>query len=318
MPLVPSSFKARGLFKNAHFSTIYSAKLRPAPTLKQERERLWLPDGDFLDLDMTLSAVNDKIAILLHGLEGNAQRTYMVGQGRVLANHQWDVCAMNYRGCSGEPNNRYASYNAGKTEDLEAVVTHLLQKEQYRTLALVGFSLGGNLLLKYLGERENVPSEIKKAVAISTPLNLRGSLEALSQFNNIVYRTSFLHNLRKKYKGKMAQFPDKMSPGELKKITSLLEFDHRYTAPAHGYDDAFDYYEKNSSGQFIDAIQMPVLLLNAKNDSFLTHNCYPYDYARDSKNFYLETPDHGGHVGFHVTNSVYYSEKRTVQFLHGT
>jgi hypothetical protein len=317
MPLIKSNYIPSFPFKNGHFSTIYSAKLRPSPSLIQQRERIQLADGDFMDIDWSFSKkYSQKVAILLHGLEGNAQRTYMKGQAKILNQNGWDAVAVNFRGCSGEANLSYQSYNAGKTDDLEAVINFILKKDRYTEIALVGFSLGGNLLLKYLGERETFPKEIKKAVAISTPLSLKGSLESLNEFSNWVYRNSFMINLRKKYKTKMKDFPEKMTASDYKKITSLLEFDNVYTAPAHGFKDAFDYYEKNSSLQFLPKIQIPVLVLNAENDSFLSPECYPTDLASKMKNLFLEMPKYGGHVGFHQTNKLYYSEKRTMQFLN--
>ena len=316
MPLIKSNYKPLFPFKNGHFSTIYSAKLRPSPPLIQQRERLQLPDADFMDIDWSFAKNPSlKIAILLHGLEGNAQRTYMKGQARILNENGWDVAAVNFRGCSGETNLSYQSYNAGKTDDLEAVVNFILKKDKYSEIGLIGFSLGGNLLLKYLGERETFPKEIKKAVAISTPLSLKGSLESLNAFSNWVYRNSFLINLRKKYKTKMKDFPEKMTASDYKKIKSLLEFDNLYTAPAHGFKDAFDYYEKNSSLQFLPNIKIPVYILNAENDSFLSSECYPTGLALKMKNLHLEIPKWGGHVGFHQTNKLYYSEKRTMEFL---
>ena len=319
MPLISSTYKPKGVFKNGHFATIYSAKLRPIPKLKQQRERLKLDDGDFLDIDFSFSKKKtQKIAIILHGLEGNAQRRYIKGQALQLTKTGWDVAAVNFRGCSGEPNNLFASYNAGKTEDLDAVVKFLQDKNKYTTISLLGFSLGGNLMLKYLGEQEMISKEIKKAVAISTPLNLKGTLESLSNFDNWIYRTSFLHNLRKKLNIKAKQFPDKMSAAAVKQVKSLLDFDNVYTAPAHGFKDAYDYYKQNSSKQFLPNITIPVLILNAKNDSFLTADSYPYKIAQNSKNIYLETPEYGGHVGFHQTNKIYYSEKRAANFLNET
>jgi predicted alpha/beta-fold hydrolase len=166
-----------------------------------------------------------------------------------------------------------------------------------------------------LGERQSFPQEIKKAVAISTPLSLKGSLESLNQFYNWVYRNSFLINLRKKYKAKMKDFPEKMTLSDYKKITSLLEFDNLYTAPAHGFKDALDYYEKNSSLQFLPNIQIPLYILNAENDSFLSSECYPTELASKMKNLHLEIPKYGGHVGFHQTNKLYYSEEKALQFL---
>lgn len=316
MPIVSSSYQPKGAFKNGHFSTIYSAKLRIPPKLAQTRERLELEDGDFIDLDFSFSEkTSHRIAILLHGLEGNAQRTYIKGQGKVLVEDGWDICAMNFRGCSGEPNRKYISYNSGKTDDLEIVIDNLLEKDRYREIVLIGFSLGGNLLLKYLGERNIMPAEIKCGIAVSAPLSLRGSLDSLNKAYNWPYRTHFLYDLRNKYKQKTVQFPEKASKSELKKIRSLLAFDNIYTAPAHGFTDAYDYYTKNSSLRFLPNISVPVLILNALNDSFLSPDCIPSELASQSKNIYLETPDYGGHVGFYQPKNIYYNETRSSRFL---
>jgi len=316
MPLVKSNHHPNFLFKNGHFSTIYSAKLRPIPKLLQERERVLLPDGDFLDVDWSYSEKKTrKVAILLHGLEGNAQRVYIKGQGNVLIENGWDVAAMNHRGCSGEDNMLYESYNSGRTYDLEAVVDYILLKDQYDEISLIGFSLGGNLVLKYLGEQNSIPKEIKKGVAISAPLNLKGSLEELVKLENWIYNSVFVKDLRKKYKRKMPKFPEMMNIDEYKEITTLLAFDNLYTAPAHGFMDANDYYEKSSSLPFLPNIKTPVLVLNAKNDSFLSLDCYPYEVASSSKDIFLETPEFGGHVGFHRNNKRYYSEQRALEFI---
>lgn len=269
-----------------------------------------------MDIDWSFAEEHsERVAILLHGLEGNAQRTYIKCQAKFLNENGWDSAAVNFRGCSGEANLSYQSYNAGKTDDLESVINSILKKDKYTEIHLIGFSLGGNLLLKYLGERESFPKEIKKAVAISTPLSLKGSLESLNQFYNWVYRNSFLINLRKKYKTKMKDFPEKMTLSDYKKIKSLLEFDNLYTAPAHGFKDALDYYEKNSSLQFLPNIQIPVYILNSENDSFLSPECYPIELASKMKNLHLEIPKYGGHVGFHISNKLYYSERRALDFL---
>lgn len=317
MPLVHSPYKAKGLFKNGHFATIYSAKFRPIPKIAQSRKRLELSDGDFVDVDWSFTEKKThKVAIILHGLEGNAQRVYVQGQGKVLIENGWDVAAMNHRGCSGEDNRKYLSYNSGRTEDLTELISHILLTTHYYEISLIGFSLGGNVLLKYLGEKESIPSEVKSGVAISTPIHLRGALERLITPENVIYSKTFINDLRKKYKRKMSQFPDAMNAEELKKIKTLLDFDNLYTAKAHGFDNAFDYYEKSSSLQYLNKIQVPVLILNAQNDSFLSDACYPSTIAQNSKNIYLEAPLHGGHVGFYQTNKCYYSEKRTLDFIH--
>ncbi|QIE60043.1 alpha/beta fold hydrolase [Rasiella rasia] len=317
MPIINSTYTAKGLFKNGHFSTIYSAKLRPVPKVVQQRERLELNDGDFIDIDWSFPIKpSSKVAILLHGLEGNAQRVYMQGQAKIFTEHGWNVAAMNHRGCSGEENRLYLSYNSGRTEDLAELIDYILEKNTYAEIALVGFSLGGNLVLKYLGERQTIPKELKTGVSISAPLHLSGSLEQLIKLENFVYNHTFINDLKGKYKRKMSHFPEQMSTTEYKKVRTLLDFDNLYTAPAHGFNDAYDYYEKSSSLQFLPSITTKVLILNALNDSFLSEKCYPIDIASNSKNIFLESPRHGGHVGFHINNKVYYSEKRTLEFIN--
>lgn len=316
MPLIKSPYKAKGLFKNGHFSTIYSAKLRPIPEVEQERQRLELSDSDFVDVDWSYSASkSNKVAILLHGLEGNAQRVYMQGQAKHLIDNGWDVAAMNHRGCSGEENRLYISYNSGRTFDLKELILHVESLPQYKTIALVGFSLGGNLVLKYLGEQKFIPSKVSCGVAISAPLDLHNSLQKLIKPHNFVYNWTFINDLRKKYKRKMRHFPELMNKTELKKVRTLLDFDQLYTAPAHGFQDAYDYYKRSSSLPFVPNISTPVLLLNALNDTFLSENCYPTTLAETHKTLFLETPCTGGHVGFHVNNKCYYSEKRTLDFI---
>ncbi len=316
MPILSSSYNPHFLFKNPHFSTLYSAKFRKAPRCVQQRERIKTPDDDFIDLDWSFSAKKShRVAVLLHGLEGNAQRSYITGLAYHLTQNNWDVVAMNFRGCSGQVNTKYESYHAGKTDDLETVLSHILERNSYNEIALVGFSLGGNLMLKYLGEDRKIPQQITKGVAISTPLSLKGSLEALQKPENWLYRTAFLHSLRTKIKEKIKLFPDKISSDDLARIKTLKDFDNIYTAPAHGFLDAEDYYRKNSSLQFIPTVIKPVLLLNSLNDTFLSPKCFPKEFAYKKNNFYLEISKYGGHVGFHKTNSYYYNEKRTIDFL---
>jgi predicted alpha/beta-fold hydrolase len=316
MPIISDTYKPPLFFRNGHFSTIYSAFFRNFPQVDQERERFQLNDGDFLDIDWSFpSSTKHKVALLMHGLEGNAQRSYIQGMAYNLMQDNWDIAALNFRGCSGEVNRNYMSYNAGRTNDLEEIIDKIMEQDRYSEMIIVGFSLGGNLLLKYLGERVSVPGIIKKGVAISAPIYLKGSLDSLSSPRNWIYQRSFLYYLRKKYRLKMDQFPDKMNNKDLEKIRTLLDFDNIYTAPAHGFKDAYDYYEKNSSLQFLEHIKIPVLLLNAKNDSFLSEECYPYAQAEKSNYVFLETPEYGGHVGFYKGDELYYNEQRTLEFI---
>lgn len=316
MPLVSSNYDPPFLFKNGHLSTIYSGLLRKVTHIPQERQRISLPDGDFLDLDWSLpTAPTTKIVVLLHGLEGNAQRAYILGSAKALNANGYAVCAVNFRGCSGEPNTRYRSYHSGATEDLKAVLDHILDTENYTEIYLKGFSLGGNLLLKYLGEGNSVPAEIKGAVAVSVPCQLADSLTQLLSFKNIAYAARFKKNLVEKLKAKQQLFPEKISDADIKNVVTLKDFDDIYTSKAHGFADAMDYYTQCSCLQFLKDIQVPALIINAQNDSFLGEPCYPIEEAKYSTAVFLEIPKYGGHVGFHGASNITYAERRAVEFF---
>ncbi|MGM0931904.1 MAG: YheT family hydrolase [Bacteroidota bacterium] len=317
MPLIKSTYTAPRIFRNAHFSTIYASSLRKVAFSTTQRDRIELEDRDFLDLDRSFSSEgkSEKLVILLHGLAGNAQRPYMKAMARIFSKNGWDTAAMNFRSCSGEMNRLYRSYNAGATEDLEAVINHILAENRYSEIALVGFSLGGNLMLKYLGETSEIPSEIKSAVAISTPCDLGASLEELSQTRNIIYSKRFVRNLKKELFQRHLAFPEKISKEEIAGCKSLRDIDELYTSRAHGYKNAADYYKKCSSLQFLPNIQIPTLLINAENDSFLSATSYPVEIAKNSKDLHLEIPAHGGHVGFIQNKKTYYHEERALEFV---
>ncbi len=318
MPVVPSTYKAPLAFKNAHFNTIYAAKVRRVTGLQYERQRIDLSDGDFLDIDWSFSQTERKTAqvvLLFHGLEGHAKRPYMAGTTKILNANGYDCAAVNLRGCSGETNLKLRSYHSGATDDVSDVVDFIVKNTAYTTLYLCGFSLGGNLVLKYLGENRMRPAALKAGVAISTPVDLYDSLEALQQKQNWVYRWSFLKGLRSKYKQKMLLYPENLSAENYKKIRSLRLFDEIYTAPANGFENALDYYQKSSSKTFLTQIDIPALLLNALDDTFLNEKCYPIDEAHKNRNLFLETPQEGGHVGFISAEPFTYCEKRTLEFF---
>lgn len=284
----------------------------------QKRERFELPDGDFLDVDWSFPShekASRQVALLFHGLEGNAQRTYMLGMAKLLNKQGFDVAAVNFRGCSGSQNRLYRSYHSGETEDIRYLIKTLTKRRTYDTVVLYGVSLGANAMLKYLGEQRDIPSQVKVAVAIAVPTDLKASLEQLTKRKNWVYRTSFLFDLRRKYRKKMPHFPEQLSWERYHKIRSLKTFDDFYTAPAHGFHDALDYYAKASSLNYLEHIRIPTLILNAKNDSFLHGDCYPYAFAKASPHLFLETPEHGGHVGFYQVGDFYYNELRSLEFF---
>lgn len=316
MPLISSNYKPPFLFRNGHFSTIYAGLVRRVNGVTQNRERLDLADGDFLDIDWSHAKVaTNKVVILLHGLEGDAQRHYITGSAKKLNQNGYDCCAVNFRGCSGEPNKLYRSYHSGATEDLIAVIDHILTRKTYAQIYLMGFSLGGNLLLKYLGEENKLPTQLKAAVAISVPCNLKDACNQLLRSKNVLYSARFKKNLLAKLRLKKQFFPTQITEREIKSIVTLKDFDNIYTGPAHGFKDADDYYTKCSCNQFLTAIKIPSLIINAKNDSFLGNDCYPYKEAHKNNNIHLETPEFGGHVGFWGLNNSSYAEERAVDFF---
>lgn len=319
MPVISSHYTPPLLFKNGHLSTIYSGTLRKIDGLVQKRERLELPDGDFLDLDWSFSKKpSQKVTILLHGLEGNAQRPYIAGSAKQFNHAGYDACAVNFRGCSGKINRLYRSYHSGATEDLQFIIDHTLETKKYSSIYLKAFSLGGNLALKYLGEGTEFPKELKGAVAVSVPCSLHSSLVELLKPKNFLYARRFKKHLVDKLRSKQLLFPDKISDSDIEAIRTLKDFDDIYTSRAHGFDDAMDYYKKCSCLQFLPNIKIPCLLINAQNDSFLGAECYPYPEAKINRNLYLETPKYGGHVGFYGIQNSTYSEKRALIFLKET
>ncbi|AFL84829.1 putative hydrolase of the alpha/beta-hydrolase fold protein [Belliella baltica DSM 15883] len=300
---------------NGHMQTIVPALFRNSIPLSFERERISTSDGDFLDLDW-LKKGSDQLVIISHGLEGNSQRPYMLGMAHQFFSKNFDVLNWNFRGCSEEMNKKPIFYHSGATYDLDTVVNHAAKS--YLKIFLVGFSLGGNLTLKYLGEKRKRNPKIKKGVAISVPLHLESSCIKISSAENILYSKRFLSTLKEKVIKKSLIFPDKIPVGTLRKIKTLQDFDDNFTGPLHGFKDAHDYYEQNSSLYFIDQIQIPTLILNAQNDPFLSEQCFPIGQARNLDQVWMEFPKYGGHVGFSPRKSsdIYWSEKRAFEFIN--
>jgi predicted alpha/beta-fold hydrolase len=222
---------------------------------------------------------------------------------------------MNYRFCSGEINRQLVTYHSGKTDDLHAVINFVLPN--YDSVYLVGFSLGGNLILKYNGDSLfSLSPKIKANVAISVPVDLKGSSISLKRCENVLYRWRFLRTLSKKMHLKHQQFPNQLDVFPLKKVKTLKDFDDFFTSKINGFKDAEDYYLKASSKQFIPNISKPTLLINALDDPFLSESCFPISEANENSNFFLMTPFHGGHVGFISKGVFYWSEIQILNFLN--
>lgn len=317
MPLLKSNYQAPFIFRNYHLSTIYASLFRKVPEISRTRERIELQDGDFLDLDWSFSSrgTSQKLQIILHGLEGNSSRPYVVGMASHFNQAGWDVAAINLRGCSGEINRLYRSYNAGASEDLREVINNIIKKKKYDKLSLTGFSLGGNLILKYLGEEKEIPPQLMAAVAISTPCDLYLSLKKLEEPRNFFYSRRFVKKLKQQLLKRSTFFPDDIKKEEINRCNTLYAIDDLYTGKAHGFQNALDYYEKSSALNFIPTITIPTLLLNARNDAFLSPNSSPVDLAEGHPFFYLEMPEYGGHVGFLQHKRTTFAEERALEFI---
>jgi len=288
------------IFRNKHFNTAYRTLFhRIDISYKRKRVATW--DNDFLDLDFA-SVNSDKIVILIHGLEGSSNSNYIKSLTAVLNNENFDVVVLNLRGCSGEPNNLLGSYHSGKIDDLKEVISYLEKEYFYNEISIVGFSLGGNITLKYLGELgKEVPTILKTAVTISVPCDLEGSSVALGRFSNKPYMMRFLRTLKKKAYEKIDKFPhSSLSIQNIRKARNFYDYDNAFTAPAHGFENAFDYWNKSSSKQFIPYIKIPTLLITSFDDPFLSKSCFPVDEARENSFFNLEIKKYGGHVGFNI------------------
>ncbi|KAA3618312.1 MAG: alpha/beta fold hydrolase [Calditrichaeota bacterium] len=303
---------------NGHLQTIYPSLFRKLNPAFYNRERINTPDNDFLDLDWSRVS-SKKIAIISHGMEGSSHRHYVIGMAKALNMAGWDVLAWNFRSCSGEINRKLRFYHSGTTDDLQTVIDHVNNTGNYQELALVGFSMGGNQILVYLGEQaEKANQIISKACVFSVPCHLKSSAEELARFSNKIYMKRFLKFLHQKIKIKMDMFPGQIDDKDFQLVKTFKDFDDRYTSKIHGFKNAEDYWKKCSSKYFIPEIKIPTLIVNSLNDPFLAEECYPHTEVDENKFVCLETPKYGGHVGFVSFNKsgLYYSEQRAIEFLN--
>lgn len=284
------------LFKNKHLATMLPALYRKHQT-NYTRKRITTPDNDFFDVDCILKN-SKKAVVLLHGLEGSSQSQYIKGFANLFANLGYDVHAINFRSCSGEPNLLPNSYHSGFTSDLDFYLNYI--NPQYNAIYAIGFSLGGNVLLKYLGSSTTIASNLKASCAVSVPIDLKGSAMELNKGVNKIYQKRFLNSLRKKIQYKSQQFPQLIIDKYLQSITNFKQFDDAYTAPLHGFSSAEDYWEKCSSINVLHKINIPTLLVNAKNDPFLSPSCFPYFDAVDHPFLHAAFTNFGGHVGYMI------------------
>lgn len=322
MPLVHYKSKISPYWlPNGHFQSIYPALFRQINGIKYFREKIVTPDDDFLNLDWS-HAENEgpkPLVILSHGLEGNTTRQYITGMVKLLNRHRFDCLAWNFRSCGGEMNQTARFYHSGATEDLDAVVQYAFGKG-YSDVRLMGFSLGGNLTLKYLGEQgPGIDSRIKGAIVFSVPMDLKACSLSIIEPRNQIYMRRFLNTLKPKVVEKAHFFPEKISLDDHQLVRTLYDFDDIYTAKLHGFKDADHYYAECSSKFFIQSISVPTTIVNAENDPIVPFESLPLDMLRSHPNVTLLATKDGGHCGFRpaqLTDEFYWSEKYALQFLN--
>ncbi|MCX4027094.1 hydrolase [Endozoicomonas sp. SM1973] len=324
--LSSSRFKPAWWLPGPHLQTIWSPLLRRPLALTRQRERVTTTDGDFIDLDWYNPQKCHNLALILHGLTGNSNSHYVIGLQQALHKIGWNSVAMNFRGCSGEPNLLPRGYHSGDTNDLTFIINHLEQKTPYLKIAVIGFSLGGNVLLKWLGEAQQNRSVIA-SVAVSVPFQLDLCAKQMNQGFAKVYRNFFLRDLIQYIEIKKSSFIAQGATeyhkalstlGNIKRYKTFWDFDHNVTAPLHGFSGAADYYRRSSSKHYLSAINCPTLIIHSLDDPLISTACLPKE--QDLSEFTeLELTTTGGHVGFiggeHPMKPNYYLEQRIPQFL---
>ena len=304
------------IFRNKHFSTILPSLLRKEVRCPYTRERVSTSDGDFFDVDWIKDS-NEFLVVLLHGLEGSSSQHYVRSQADLFSKNGYDIAAMNFRSCSGEMNQTTRLYHSGETEDLDLLINKIKKTKSYKKIFLIGFSLGANVSLKFLGEKSR--TSVDGCVAFSAPLDLRAcSYELASGFSKF-YSLVFMSTLRTKVKHLQKRHNLKTLENiKPRKLKTFLDFDELVTAPLHGFKNAEDYWMKSSSKQFLKDIKVPTLIANAKNDPFLSSECYPEASEIGNSNITTQYPQFGGHVGFIERNLNDYTwmETRAYEFIN--
>jgi predicted alpha/beta-fold hydrolase len=291
--------------------TVFGPLFRPGPRVPLTRERWELADGDFVDVDRLAGPPDAPLFVALHGLEGSSSAHYMRGLLREAWKRGWRGLALNFRGCSGDMNRLLRSYHSGETGDLDELVQRV--RREADRIGIAGCSLGGNVLVKWLGERATLP-EIKAAVAVSVPFDLAACARTLDSpgFWRWVYRTRFLRTLKRKSLLKHMKFPEAFDAARVRKARTLFDFDDAVTAAVHGFKSAPDYYAQSSSAQFVQNVRIPLLLLSAKDDPFIPAESIPQAVP---PNVTLEVHEKGGHLGFVEHPLGFYAERRAIEFL---
>ncbi len=315
--IIKSDFEPAWWCSNRHLQTLFPRLLDQSPPLSLANEEFELPDGDFVDLAWTDKTETGPLVILFHGLEGSIESPYAQGILKTVKGCGWQGVLMHFRGCSGRHNRLDRSYHSGDTGDINAFITELKTRYPNRKIAAVGISLGGNALIKYLGEQGN-DCPLTAAMAISIPFELGICAKELETGFSRIYQGYLINSLTKKMRDKFKNKPAPIDLNKLNEWTTFYSFDHNVTAPIHGFKSVDDYYTKSSCKQFIKHITIPTLILHSKDDPLMNQTALPNEDDL-SESVTLELTEQGGHVGFVYGctpfNAKYWSEKRLVEFF---
>ena len=317
-----TTFRPAWWARGPHAQTLWGKLFRRRPPAGTRRERWDTPDGDFLDLERIDAPLGAPRVVLLHGLEGSRRSHYVGGLFAAARARGWAVDLLLFRSCGDEPNRARRLYHSGETGDLDLVVRRVVAEHPGAPLALVGVSLGGNVLLKWLGEQGSAtPPELRAAAGISVPFDLARGSRHIERGASRIYTRHFLRSLKRKAAAKRAAFPDLYDPAKLEGARTLWDFDEHVTAPVHGFAGAADYYARSSAVHFLPAIRTPTLLVNAADDPFLPQSVLDDVRAIAAANPALTTRfvPRGGHVGFvggrNPWRPAYWAEEQAVSFL---
>ena len=322
---VASPFRPARWLPGPHFQTLGARFLRPASGVALYRERVELPDGDFVDLDFSFDGRpggTDRrpVVLLLHGLEGSARSRYALETYRALHARGIAGVGLNFRSCSGELNRLPRLYHSGDTGDLQFVLQLLADRFGDRPRGAVGFSLGGNAMLKFLGDAgEEAASQVQAAAAVSVPYDLSAGADYLVRPSGWVYTAFLLRKLQRKVRAKRASMPPAVDVERALAAKTFREFDDAATAPLHDFRGAADYYRRASSAFVIDKIRVPTLLLHAADDPFQPRECLPVSAARANPHIVSAFTETGGHVGFVGRSTpaapLFWAEREVARFL---
>ena len=320
MPLLASVYQPKNiLLKKSHLSTILPTLLGTSDLQNYRRKKLSLKDGAIIETDWLVRG-SPNLLVLLPGLEGHSKRIYTSRAAQAAFTSAWDVLLVNYRGYNQSYNPVPKTYHGGAIDDLHEVLSQtIVSYPGYQSISLGGFSLGGNIVLNYLGNaRLEKSNKIRSGICFSVPCDFSSSSPLLASGpNHWIYGRRFVASLKKRVREEDDNFNGLYDLERFKNIKTLKDFDDVFTSRVNGFGNAAAYYKQVSSLQFLDQISVPTLLVNAENDPLLSEECYPKELAKKSSIFHLETPAYGGHVGFanDLSFEDFYYTERLVSWL---